>query len=541
MSIRLKTIIGIALIEGTLLLVLLVMMMDFIKESNYEALTKRADTTATLFATTTKDAVLSFDLASLESFVHEVMQNPDLVYARVVSADGTVFAEAGDSSHQQADQFVMDSDVHYISDNVYDIAAAIEEGGETYGRVELGIHIGSINQAINQVYTWGWLLASGEMLLVALFSFLLGGYLTGQLHTLRKAAVDIAQGKLDTTVPVKGRDEVAVVGKAFNLMASNLHKASQDQARYEAELLDLNQSLESRVSERTEQLQLRNRQLEDTLKTLKNTQAKLLHAEKMAGLGTLAAGVAHEINNPVGFVKSNLGTLKTYSADLISYARELNDMLLQTDDPTLIATTQEVRKRHDMEYLEEDLPVLLTESLDGVTRVEGIVSGLKSFSRLDSDEMQPGNINDGIQDTLKVASSQLKYHCTIHEAYADLPQLTCNMAQINQVVLNLLVNASHAIEDKGDIYIRTQLRDNAIQIIVQDTGCGIPEEVIGQLFNPFFTTKEVGKGTGLGLSISHGIVEKHGGEIQVKSVVGKGTRFTVILPLEPAMPAIPQS
>ena len=536
MSIRLKTIIGIALIEGTLLLVLLVMMMDFIRESNYEALSKRANTTATLFATTTKDAVLSFDLASLESFVNEVMQNPDLVYARVVSDDGTPFAEAGDSSHQQTEIFRMDSDAHYINDDVYDISALIEEGGEVYGRVELGIHIGSINQAINKVYTWGLVLASGEMLLVALFSFLLGGYLTGQLHKLREAASAIAQGKLDTTVPVKGRDEVAVVGKAFNLMAANLHKASQDQARYEAELLDLNQTLESRVSERTEQLQTRNGQLEKTLKTLKNTQAKLLHSEKMAGLGTMAAGVAHEINNPVGFVKSNLGTLQTYTGDLMKYSSELNSMLAQTGDKQLIAASEEARKQYDVEYLEEDLPVLLSESLDGVTRVEGIVSGLKSFSRLDSDAMQPGNINRGIQDTLKVASNQLKYHCTIHEEYADLPELTCNMAQINQVVLNLLVNASHAIADKGDIYIRTLFKDNAIQIIVQDNGCGMSEEVIGQLFNPFFTTKEVGKGTGLGLSISHGIVEKHGGEIQVKSVVGKGTRFTVILPLEPVLP-----
>lgn len=535
MSIRLKTIIGIALIEGTLLLVLLVMMMDFIKESNYEALTKRANTTATLFATTTKDAVLSFDLASLESFVQEVMQNPDLVYARVVAADGTPFAEAGDTTHQRSDMFIMDTDAHYIDDDVYDVAARIAEGGEIYGRVELGIHTGSINQAISKVYTWGLLLASGEMMLVALFSFLLGGYLTGQLHTLRKAAGAIAQGKLDTTVPVRGRDEVAVVGKAFNLMAGNLHKASQAQARYEAELLDLNQSLESRVSQRTEQLQTRNGQLEKTLKTLKSTQAKLLHAEKMAGLGTLAAGVAHEINNPVGFVKSNLGRLQTYSTDLGCYANELQGLLHQTGDQSLIDAADAARRQYDIEYVEEDLPLLLSESMDGVSRVEGIVSGLKSFSRLDSDSMEPADINQGIQDTLRVASNQLKYHCTLHEKYGELPPLTCNISQINQVVLNLLVNAAHAIEEQGDIYIRTLCRDEAIQIIIQDNGCGIPEAALGQLFNPFFTTKAVGKGTGLGLSISHGIIEKHGGEIRVKSVAGKGSRFTVVLPLEPAI------
>ncbi|WP_315983415.1 hypothetical protein [Aliamphritea spongicola] len=162
-----------ALIEGSLLIVLLVTMMNFMRDSNYEALVKRAQTTATLFATTTKDAVLSYDLASLETFTDEMLKNPDLVYARVLSAEGDVFAESGDISHLK-EPFLADTEVSLVDDDVFDVIVDIEEGGEVYGQVEIGIHIASINQAINQVYTWGMTLASVEMLLVALFSFLLG-------------------------------------------------------------------------------------------------------------------------------------------------------------------------------------------------------------------------------------------------------------------------------------------------------------------------------------------------------------------------------
>ncbi|MBU2964270.1 ATP-binding protein [Amphritea sp. 2_MG-2023] len=535
MSIRLKTILGVALIEGVLLLVLLLTIMEFIRESSYEALNKRATTTATLFATTTKDAVLSFDLASLESFVHEVMQNPDLVYARVLADDGTLFAEAGDTSHQLNDLFVMDHGADEIDDGVFDATAQIVEGGHRYGTVELGIGIGSINESINQVYTWGLVLASGEMLLVALFSFLLGGYLTGQLQKLREAATAVAQGVFDIEVPVSGRDEVAVVGRSFNLMASNLKKASESEQCYKTELQALNQSLEQRVAQRTEQLQNQNKQLEETLTTLKNTQQKLIQAEKMASLGTMAAGVAHEINNPVSYIKSNLGSLQKYADDLLCYAAEIEKLLAVEDGSSGPSQLAALKEEQDIAYLIEDLPLLLKESLEGITRVEEIVAGLKSFSRLDSDDMKPADINQGISSTLKLVSNQLKYHCSVHEDYGELPLVNCNLAQINQVVMNLLVNASHAIEGQGDIYIKTRCVDAQVQIEIRDTGCGMSAEVVSQLFDPFFTTKGVDQGTGLGLSISHGIVQKHGGDIQVVSELGRGSCFTVILPLDEAI------
>ncbi|MBN3560870.1 ATP-binding protein [Aliamphritea spongicola] len=532
MSIRLKTILGVALIEGSLLIVLLVTMMNFMRDSNYEALVKRAQTTATLFATTTKDAVLSYDLASLETFTDEMLKNPDLVYARVLSAEGDVFAESGDISHLK-EPFLADTEVSLVDDDVFDVIVDIEEGGEVYGQVEIGIHIASINQAINQVYTWGMTLASVEMLLVALFSFLLGGYLTGQLNVLQRAAKVIGSGKFNISIPVKGKDEIAVVGEAFNTMAKNLTKTSQQRDSFEAEILELNRSLEARVQQRTEELQKKHGQLVKAFKSVKETQAKLVQSEKMAGLGTMAAGVAHEINNPVGFVKSNLGSLQAYSTNLTGYVHRIDELLKEHDDmQSLREALQAAREEFDIEYTAEDIDPLIVESQDGVNRVEAIVSGLRSFAREDDEQMAPADINGALKSTLKVAANQLKYKCTVHEDYAELPALTCNIGRLNQVFMNLLVNAGQAIDENGEIFIGTRFINNEVIVSIRDTGCGMSPEVQKQLFNPFFTTKDVGSGTGLGLSISHGIIEEHGGRIQVQSVEGKGSRFIVRLPVQ---------
>lgn len=532
MSIRLKTILGVALIEGSLLIVLLVTMMNFMRDSNYEALVKRAQTTATLFATTTKDAVLSYDLASLETFTDEMLKNPDLVYARVLSAEGDVFAESGDISHLK-EPFLADTDVSLVDDNVFDVIVDIEEGGEVYGQVEIGIHIASINQAINQVYTWGMTLATVEMLLVALFSFLLGGYLTGQLNVLQRAAKVIGSGKFNISIPVKGKDEIAVVGEAFNTMAKNLTQTSKQRDNFEAEILELNRSLEARVQQRTEELQKKHGLLIKAFKSVKETQAKLVQSEKMAGLGTMAAGVAHEINNPVGFVKSNLGSLQAYSKNLTDYVQRLDELLKEHDDmQSLQDALQSAREEFDIEYTAEDIDPLIVESLDGVNRVEAIVSGLRSFAREDDEQLAPADINDALKSTLKVAANQLKYKCTVQEDYADLPALTCNIGRLNQVFMNLLVNAGQAIDEDGEIFIGTRFINNEVIVSIRDTGCGMSPEVQKQLFNPFFTTKDVGSGTGLGLSISHGIIEEHGGRIQVQSVEGKGSRFIVRLPVQ---------
>ena len=271
---------------------------------------------------------------------------------------------------------------------------------------------------------------------------------------------------------------------------------------------------------------------------LKENQAQLVHSEKMASLGQLAAGVAHEINNPVGFVTSNLGTLAEYTeifTRLLDAYETLADQLLPDQSAVhrdILRDIAELREEEDLDFIQEDIDALLAESLNGMHRVKEIVQGLKSFARVDEAEMQIADINEGIEATLKVVWNELKYKCKVHTKLKPLPQIRCYPGQLNQVFLNLLINAAHAMEERGEITIETEVAGSAVVIRISDTGVGIPEGHLSKLFNPFFTTKPVGEGTGLGLSISYGIIQKHGGRIDVDSTVGRGTTFAIYLPIQ---------
>ena len=276
---------------------------------------------------------------------------------------------------------------------------------------------------------------------------------------------------------------------------------------------------------------LRRRWLElaSKVQELQETQSQLLQSEKMASIGQLAAGVAHEINNPIGFVNSNLGTLKNYTSQLLDLAERSRKG--EASEADFVAA--------DFDYLKTDIDDLLRESRDGLERVKKIVADLKDFSHVDETEWQEADLNAGIESTLNVVWNELKYKAEVIREYGDLPRVPCVAAQINQVVMNLLVNAAHAIESRGTITVRTGHDDAHAWIEVADTGQGMTPAVIQRIFEPFYTTKPVGKGTGLGLSLSYDIVKKHGGHIDVSSQVGVGTTFRVTLPLQP--PASPPS
>ncbi|WP_415905325.1 sensor histidine kinase [Neptuniibacter sp. QD48_55] len=535
MSLRLKTILGIATIEALLLLLLISMTLDYLRTTNYEGLTKRAQTTATLFATTSKDAVLSYDLASLEAFVSEVMVNPDLVYARVLGPENIVFAEKG-SADVLSKPFYADQSVSTVEDGIFDTYAEISEGGQVYGRVELGLDINSLNKTIEEAEQRSALIAAIEMGLVALFSLILGTYLTRQLKVLTQAAEVISVGDFEVKVPVKGRDEVADVALAFNAMASNLHEASARRDEFEVQLTELNRSLEERVKARTKELVAKNEQLEQANKEIKEAQAKLLQSEKMASIGVLAAGVAHEINNPMGFVISNIGTLELYVNNyrqLLAAHQEIIETPEGEKRDSLIAQLKELQEELDFEFMNEDLDELLKDTKEGSSRVKDIVQGLKAFSHVDQiEKYELCNLNDCIEATLKVVSNQLKYHCEVSTDLAEIPLTYCLPGKINQVLLNLLVNAGQAITDKGSIFVSSTINEDRIEIRIKDSGQGITKDQLDKLFDPFYTTKKVGEGTGLGLSISYGIiVEEHKGDILVDSEEGKGACFTLSLPI----------
>ena len=264
---------------------------------------------------------------------------------------------------------------------------------------------------------------------------------------------------------------------------------------------------------------------------LQVTQTQLIQQEKMASIGQLAAGVAHEINNPNGFVMSNLRTLGKYAERLVEFIAA-QAAVECPGSPDGCERLVALRRQLKIDHIIDDLPGLVSESLDGTERVKRIVQDLKSFSRTDESQCQMSDLRDCIESTINIVWNELKYKVELKREYGDLPPVMCYPQQLNQVVMNLLVNAGHAIETQGVITVRTWQAEGDACIAVSDTGSGIAEEHRAHIFEPFFTTKEVGKGTGLGLSISFNIVKKHGGELTVESEPGKGTTFTVTLPLD---------
>ena len=308
-----------------------------------------------------------------------------------------------------------------------------------------------------------------------------------------------------------------------------------ERRRAEESLREYQNHLETLVAKRTAQLAEANTELERDrhelevlLSKIDEAQQQLLQSEKMAAIGQLAAGVAHEINNPVGFVNSNLGTLKTYIERLLKLVSAYESVEAGGSREALEAA----KRTADIEFLREDLPSLIVESRDGLGRVTKIVQDLKDFSRVDQAEYQLADLNAALESTLNVVWNELKYKAEVVRELGDIPEVHCVPAQINQVFMNLLVNAAQAIPTMGRITIRSGCENDYVWFEIADTGTGMPEEVRKRIFEPFFTTKPVGKGTGLGLSISYDIiVKKHGGRFDVTSEQGKGTCFRLWLPL----------
>ncbi len=291
---------------------------------------------------------------------------------------------------------------------------------------------------------------------------------------------------------------------------------------------------EAKAAEAT--LRDKNRELASLLDALQETQQQLLQSEKMASLGQLAAGVAHEINNPIGFVSSNLGTLSSYTRQLLKLigAYEKAEAILDSA-PEIRQALEEAKLEAELDYLKDDLVALIDESRDGLRRVTKIVQDLRTFAHMGDIGWEWSNLHEGIESTLNVAWSELKYKAEIEKHYGDLPGIYCVPSQLNQVFMNILINAAHAIENKGKIVITTA-RDGAdhVTVSIADTGKGVAPEHLKKIFDPFFTTKPVGEGTGLGLYLSFNIVKKHRGEIRVASEPGRGATFTVRVPVRPA-------
>lgn len=356
-------------------------------------------------------------------------------------------------------------------------------------------------------------------LIVVAVVLLVRRHILAPLEELSVATARISNGALEIPVLLSGEGELGVLGRSFEQMRVSLLK-------------DINEREEIENKLRTEKAEQ-----EKLNATLKEMHVQLLQSEKMASIGQLAAGVAHEINNPVGYIGSNLATLMGYVEDLMKLLQlyEASDAVLLDQHNKIYQEISEQKERVDIEYLKEDLNALISESQEGVARVKQIVRDLKDFSHVDEAEWQYADVHKCLDSTLNIVHNELKYKADIVKDYADLPLIECMPSQLNQVIMNLLVNAAHAIEQHGVITVRTRMQsDSQVCIEISDTGKGIQPEHMSKLFDPFFTTKPVGQGTGLGLSLSYGIIEKHGGTIEVDSKAGKGTSFRILLPAQQA-------
>ncbi len=279
---------------------------------------------------------------------------------------------------------------------------------------------------------------------------------------------------------------------------------AESEARYKA----LAENLEERVKEQ--------------VNTIESAQRQLYQVEKLASVGQLAAGVAHEINNPIGFIRSNLVTAQSYVKKFQSVAGQVKS----SGNAALVEAWQAA----DLDFALEDFPSLLQESVDGADRVTRIVSDLKNFSNVDRAEEEIADLNESIRSACNVAANQINSRADLKLTLGELPPLRCNAGHLSQVFLNLLLNAAKAMKQRGEIHIQSGVEHGQIAMRFSDTGCGIPPEALPRIFDPFFTTSDVGSGTGLGLTVSRDIITAHGGSIEVDSQVGTGTTFTIYLP-----------
>lgn len=516
--------------------------------------------------------LLFSSLDILTKLVESVARDEDVLYAVIMTPDGQIVVESGLTQHARVEHITQKrfpEFLHWLrtkppaapalkifisekKKGIYDIfmpvlftspvgkdadshAQAVPPGKkpeqEVLGVAVVGL---SFDRATSLLKTLQFQIL-GLALFIVLLALIIARFLVKTISEpiakLASGTRRIARGDLTQEVDIRTADELGELAHSFNFMMHEMRYSRQ-------ELEHWAQTLEQRVQERTREIQEKNQQLTELVETMQRIQEQLVQSEKMASLGQLVAGIAHEINNPVNFISANIAPLKQYIEDVKQVIHQYEQM--DGFSPEQQVEMEHMKHTLDFEFLLTDLDDLIRDMEAGALRIKRIVQDLRNFSRLDEAELKQIDIHESLNTTLNLLGHLYEKRITVHKQYAALPPVECYAGQLNQVFMNILANAAQAIDrdKRGNVWLTTMIADipgapehsPRICITIRDDGRGIPEDVLPRIFDPFFTTKDVGEGTGLGLSISYGIIEKHHGEITVKSQVGEGTEFTIIIP-----------
>ncbi len=520
-KLRFKIIFGISVILGISLFGVAYQTIVEHRQQLLETLKVQGENLTKLLAKTSKGPIERFIFFRLQELVFEIEQFPEVAFCEINDPDGRSFLE--EVVEIKEERFVKKT--RQTGDDILIIEKPVLSGTELLGKVEIGFYLDGVRQKMRK--KTGYLIAAflGILGCVALILYaFLSHFFVSPVVRLSKTAKILAEGEFITTDIAQRKDEIGLLGKSFNHMSRNLKNLYQKLEEY-------NVHLEKKVRQRTQELQSTLGQLEKRHRQLKEAQNQLVQSEKMAGLGSLVAGVSHEINNPINFVQLGLYSLES---DLVRQKEFLLELLEEETDIIKILHQQ---------YSQIDGAI--RDITEGSDRIKTIVKDLRTFSRLDEAECKSANIVENLQSTLRITQTQYKKNVQFQTDFQSRSELECRPAKLNQVFMNLIVNACQAIEKKqeengeeqpGVLMIRTfeqgDIRDRWLAIQFEDNGCGMTEDVRQKIFEPFFTTKTVGEGTGMGMSITYGIIREHRGSIEVESESGEGTIITVYLPLQ---------
>lgn len=381
------------------------------------------------------------------------------------------------------------------------------------GNIELGVTTDKIQMDKKKIRSTSLFVSAGVLLIGILIGFWLSRNISIPVLALRDAAIKVGRGDLSQRVEIASGDEIGELAIAFNKMVEDLAKARKELSEANLNLASSNDALNA------------------TLENLKAAHEQLVQSEKMASLGQLTAGIAHEINNPINFVSANIQPLKDDIADVLSIVALYEKVAIKKGIENEFSEVEEFKKKTQIDQTLKEIDNLLKGIEEGAMRTSEIVKGLRNFSRLDQKVLLKANMNESLGSTLTLLHSSYKNRIEVEKQFGDIPEIDCYPGQVNQVFMNILSNAIQAIPEKGTIIIKTWQENEDVRISIKDNGSGMPEKVRKKIFDPFFTTKDVGKGTGLGLSISYGIIQKHNGEIEVFSTPGEGTEFIIRMPI----------